>query len=87
MTSLLQWEGFKQDQENRANQKQDQELFLKARKATLEGMARMDYLGSYTPSTEFKQFEERTNLRDVNKKTLMYEDRPNFRGLNKIYEC
>ena len=29
----------------------------------------------------------RTELRDVNEKTRMYEDRPNFRDLNKISEC
>ena len=39
------------------------------------------------PSTEFKQYEEWTNLRDVNEKTRMYEDQPNFRDLNKISEC
>ena len=30
---------------------------------------------------------EWTELRDVNKKTRTYEDRPNFKDLNEISEC
>ena len=39
------------------------------------------------PSTEFKQYEEWTDLRDMYEKTGTYEDLPNFRDLNKISEC
>ena len=39
------------------------------------------------PSTEFKQYEERMVVRDVNEKTCTYEDRPNVRDLKKISEC
>ena len=39
------------------------------------------------PSTEIRQDEEWTELRDVNEKTRTYENRPNFRDLNKILEC